>query len=61
MSTHYYPFAGKQLIYQIPNDAVLTTKIGLLSSLRDYQAVSDKISRGRGQRSRNVSIETHVS
>uniref|UniRef100_A0A3Q3J0U8 Tubulin tyrosine ligase-like family, member 10 n=1 Tax=Monopterus albus TaxID=43700 RepID=A0A3Q3J0U8_MONAL len=33
---------GKQLVYQIPNNSVLTTKIGLLSSLREYERVSSK-------------------
>uniref|UniRef100_A0A3B5K0N4 Tubulin tyrosine ligase like 10 n=1 Tax=Takifugu rubripes TaxID=31033 RepID=A0A3B5K0N4_TAKRU len=48
-SANYCNFReGKQLMYQIPNDAVLTTKIGLLGSLREYEGVSDKISRGRG-------------
>lgn len=49
------------MIYQIPNDAVLTTKIGLLSSLREYEGVSNKISHGRGLRSRTVPLETHMS
>uniref|UniRef100_A0A3B4ZQC9 Uncharacterized protein n=1 Tax=Stegastes partitus TaxID=144197 RepID=A0A3B4ZQC9_9TELE len=31
---------GEQLVFQIPNNAVLTTKIGLLSSLREYERVS---------------------
>uniref|UniRef100_A0A673MA12 Protein polyglycylase TTLL10-like n=1 Tax=Sinocyclocheilus rhinocerous TaxID=307959 RepID=A0A673MA12_9TELE len=39
----YYSFkAGGQLIYQIPNNKVLTTKIGLLNSLREYDRVSSK-------------------
>ncbi|XP_072553536.1 uncharacterized protein ttll10 [Salminus brasiliensis] len=39
----YYSFrAGEQLVYQIPNNKVLTTKIGLLNSLREYERVSSK-------------------
>lgn len=52
--TRYYLFAGKQLIYLIPNDAVLTTKIGLLSSLRECEAVSNNIRSSRALRSRTV-------
>uniref|UniRef100_A0A8C9WJX4 Tubulin tyrosine ligase like 10 n=1 Tax=Scleropages formosus TaxID=113540 RepID=A0A8C9WJX4_SCLFO len=37
----YYNFReGEQLLYQIPNNKVLTTKIGLLNSLRDYEKAS---------------------
>uniref|UniRef100_A0A8C2BQU0 Inactive polyglycylase TTLL10 n=1 Tax=Cyprinus carpio TaxID=7962 RepID=A0A8C2BQU0_CYPCA len=47
----YYSFkAGGQLIYQIPNNKVLTTKIGLLNSLREYDRVSSKVNYGRGNR-----------
>ncbi|KAI5095675.1 inactive polyglycylase TTLL10 [Silurus meridionalis] len=42
--------AGEQLVYQIPNNRVLTTKIGLLNSLREYERVSCKINHGKGQR-----------
>ncbi|XP_028439794.1 protein polyglycylase TTLL10 isoform X1 [Perca flavescens] len=42
--------AGEQLVYQIPNNKVLTTKIGLLSSLREYERVSSKVHHGRGLR-----------
>ncbi|XP_045912561.1 protein polyglycylase TTLL10 isoform X2 [Micropterus dolomieu] len=42
---------GEQLVYQIPNNKVLTTKIGLLSSLREYERVSSKVNHGRGLRS----------
>ncbi|XP_040181927.1 inactive polyglycylase TTLL10 [Rana temporaria] len=38
---------GEQLLYQIPNNKVLTTKIGLLSSLREYERVMQKISKAR--------------
>ncbi|KAM5140327.1 inactive polyglycylase TTLL10 [Mantella aurantiaca] len=38
---------GEQLLYQIPNNKVLTTKIGLLSSLRDYERVTQKINKAR--------------
>ncbi|XP_057684366.1 protein polyglycylase TTLL10 [Corythoichthys intestinalis] len=41
---------GKQLVYQIPNNKVLTTKIGLLSSLREYERVSSKVNHGRALR-----------
>ncbi|CAL8363865.1 unnamed protein product [Lota lota] len=41
---NYYHFReGHQLLYQIPNNTVLTTKIGLLSSLREYERVSTKV------------------
>ncbi|XP_001920282.4 inactive polyglycylase TTLL10 isoform X2 [Danio rerio] len=47
----YYRFrAGYQLLYQIPNNKVLTTKIGLLNSLREYDRVSSKINYGHGNR-----------
>ncbi|KAJ8016654.1 hypothetical protein DPEC_G00009490 [Dallia pectoralis] len=41
---------GQQLLYQISNNKVLTTKIGLLSSLREYDRVSSKVKHGRGLR-----------
>ncbi|CAJ1055374.1 protein polyglycylase TTLL10 isoform X6 [Xyrichtys novacula] len=41
---------GEQLVYQIPNNKVLTTKIGLLSSLREYERVSSKVNHGGGLR-----------
>ncbi|XP_056158219.1 protein polyglycylase TTLL10 [Lampris incognitus] len=41
---------GEQLLYQIPNNKVLTTKIGLLSSLREYDRVCNKVNNGRGLR-----------
>ncbi|XP_077432304.1 protein polyglycylase TTLL10 [Vanacampus margaritifer] len=41
---------GEQLVYQIPNNKVLTTKIGLLSSLREYERVSCKVNHGRALR-----------
>ncbi len=41
---------GGQLIYQIPNNKVLTTKIGLLNSLREFDRVSSKVNYGRGNR-----------
>ncbi|XP_031421395.1 protein polyglycylase TTLL10 [Clupea harengus] len=48
----YYNFKeGEQLLYQIPNNKVLTSKIGLLNSLREYDRVSSKVNRGRGLRS----------
>ncbi|XP_063292949.1 inactive polyglycylase TTLL10 [Pelobates fuscus] len=36
---------GEQLVYQIPNNKLLTTKIGLLNSLREYERVMIKISK----------------
>uniref|UniRef100_A0A8C2ZW21 Tubulin tyrosine ligase like 10 n=1 Tax=Cyclopterus lumpus TaxID=8103 RepID=A0A8C2ZW21_CYCLU len=41
---------GEQLVYQIPNNKVLTTKIGLLSSLRQYERVSSKVNHGKALR-----------
>ncbi|XP_077167321.1 inactive polyglycylase TTLL10 [Paroedura picta] len=42
----YYNFReGEQLLYQIPNNKLLTTKIGLLVNLREYERVMRKISR----------------
>ncbi|XP_043849804.1 inactive polyglycylase TTLL10 [Dromiciops gliroides] len=42
----YYSFReGEQLLYQIPNNKLLTTKIGLLNALREYARVMNKISR----------------
>ncbi|XP_077587653.1 protein polyglycylase TTLL10 isoform X2 [Stigmatopora nigra] len=41
---------GQQLVYQIPNNKVLTTKIGLLNSLREYERVSSKVNHGRAIR-----------
>ncbi|KAM4015806.1 inactive polyglycylase TTLL10 isoform 2-T10 [Anomaloglossus baeobatrachus] len=38
---------GEQLLYQIPNNKVLTTKIGLLNSLREYERVMQKINKAR--------------
>ncbi|KAK3547254.1 hypothetical protein QTP86_017805 [Hemibagrus guttatus] len=48
--TYYHFRAGEQLVYQIPNNRVLTTKIGLLNSLREYDRVISKINHGKGQR-----------
>ncbi|XP_060115578.1 inactive polyglycylase TTLL10 [Heteronotia binoei] len=42
----YYNFReGEQLLYQLPNNKLLTTKIGLLVNLREYERVMSKISR----------------
>ncbi|KAM6924915.1 protein polyglycylase TTLL10 [Xenentodon cancila] len=50
-SANYSSFReGEQLVYQIPNNTVLTTKIGLLSSLREYERVSSKVKHGRASR-----------
>ncbi|XP_074074884.1 inactive polyglycylase TTLL10 isoform X2 [Macrotis lagotis] len=41
----YYSFReGEQLLYQIPNNKLLTTKIGLLNALREYTRIMNKIS-----------------
>ncbi|KAF7655265.1 hypothetical protein LDENG_00058110 [Lucifuga dentata] len=49
--TNYYNFReGVQLVYQIPNNKHLTTKIGLLSSLREYERVWSKVNQGEGLR-----------
>uniref|UniRef100_A0A671EMP6 Tubulin tyrosine ligase like 10 n=1 Tax=Rhinolophus ferrumequinum TaxID=59479 RepID=A0A671EMP6_RHIFE len=34
---------GNQLLYQLPNNKLLTTKIGLLCALREYSRVTNKI------------------
>ena len=34
---------GEQLVNHIPNINLLTTKLGLLSSLQEYQRVQDKM------------------
>ncbi|XP_006871820.1 PREDICTED: protein polyglycylase TTLL10-like [Chrysochloris asiatica] len=36
---------GEQLLYQLPNNKLLTTKIGLLSALREYSRVVNKINK----------------
>ncbi|XP_038602973.1 inactive polyglycylase TTLL10 isoform X3 [Tachyglossus aculeatus] len=36
---------GKQLLYQIPNNKHLTTKIGLLNSLREYGRIMSRVNR----------------
>uniref|UniRef100_A0A8D0DNX7 Tubulin tyrosine ligase like 10 n=1 Tax=Salvator merianae TaxID=96440 RepID=A0A8D0DNX7_SALMN len=42
----YYNFReGEQLLYQIPNNKILTTKIGLLMNLREYERVMRKINK----------------
>ncbi|XP_053136896.1 inactive polyglycylase TTLL10 isoform X2 [Hemicordylus capensis] len=42
----YYNFReGEQLLYQIPNNKILTTKIGLLMNLREYERIMRKISK----------------
>uniref|UniRef100_A0A3Q2DNT8 Tubulin tyrosine ligase like 10 n=1 Tax=Cyprinodon variegatus TaxID=28743 RepID=A0A3Q2DNT8_CYPVA len=37
---------GRHLMYQIPNNMVLTTKIGLLRSLREFEQVGRKVQHG---------------
>ena len=36
---------GKQLLYQLPNNKLLTTKIGRLSALREHSRVLSKTSK----------------
>ncbi|XP_054577345.1 inactive polyglycylase TTLL10 isoform X2 [Eptesicus fuscus] len=36
---------GEQLLYQLPNNKLLTTKIGLLNALREYARVISRVSR----------------
>ncbi|XP_075629741.1 inactive polyglycylase TTLL10 [Balearica regulorum gibbericeps] len=43
--TYYHFKEGEQLLYQIPNNRVLTSKIGLLCCLREQERVMKKISR----------------
>ncbi|KAM3824269.1 inactive polyglycylase TTLL10 isoform 1-T1 [Vipera latastei] len=44
---------GEQLLYQIPNNKILTTKIGLLMNLREYDRVMKKV----GQTARLLKME----
>lgn len=50
-SFFFFLSKGEQLVYQIPNNKVLTTKIGLLNSLREYDRISSKINNGKGHKS----------
>ncbi|XP_072740416.1 inactive polyglycylase TTLL10 [Ciconia boyciana] len=43
--TYYHFKEGEQLLYQIPNNGVLTSKTGLLCCLREQERVMKKISR----------------
>ncbi|NXL46652.1 TTL10 polyglycylase, partial [Podilymbus podiceps] len=43
--TYYHFKEGEQLLYQIPNNRVLTSKMGLLCCLREQERVMKKISR----------------
>ncbi|XP_010575840.1 PREDICTED: inactive polyglycylase TTLL10 [Haliaeetus leucocephalus] len=43
--TYYHFKEGEQLLYQIPNNGVLTSKIGLLCCLREQQRMIKRISR----------------
>ncbi|KFW11256.1 Inactive polyglycylase TTLL10, partial [Fulmarus glacialis] len=43
--TYYHFKEGEQLLYQIPNNGVLTSKIGLLCCLREQERMMKKISR----------------
>ncbi|XP_015738279.1 inactive polyglycylase TTLL10 isoform X2 [Coturnix japonica] len=46
--TYYHFKEGEQLLYQIPNNIVLTSKIGLLSCLREQERVMRKINLNSG-------------
>ncbi|KAL2103596.1 hypothetical protein ACEWY4_000464 [Coilia grayii] len=50
VATYYNFREGEQLVYQIPNNKVLTSKIGLLNSLREYDRVCIKVNQGRALR-----------
>ncbi|XP_014873459.1 protein polyglycylase TTLL10 isoform X1 [Poecilia latipinna] len=41
---------GRHLVFQIPNNMVLTTKIGLLNSLREFERITSKIRYKNGHR-----------
>lgn len=41
----FSPRTGEQLLYQIPNNSILTSKTGLLSCLREQERVMKKINR----------------
>ncbi|XP_014326786.1 inactive polyglycylase TTLL10 [Xiphophorus maculatus] len=41
---------GRHLVFQIPNNMILTTKIGLLTSLREFERISSKIKYKDGHR-----------
>ncbi|OXB78178.1 UNVERIFIED_CONTAM: hypothetical protein H355_007320 [Colinus virginianus] len=43
--TYYHFKEGEQLLYQIPNNGVLTSKTGLLSCLREQERVTKKTNR----------------
>ncbi|XP_037540456.1 protein polyglycylase TTLL10 [Nematolebias whitei] len=49
---------GQQLLYQIPNNDVLTTKIGLLCSLRAYERMSGTVR--HSQRFRRLKIKDFI-
>nr|XP_026693357.1 uncharacterized protein LOC100186709 isoform X1 [Ciona intestinalis] len=45
---NYHSFReGEQLCYQIPNNKLLTTKIGLLTTLQEYDRVMNKVKKGK--------------
>uniref|UniRef100_A0A4W4FYF0 Uncharacterized protein n=1 Tax=Electrophorus electricus TaxID=8005 RepID=A0A4W4FYF0_ELEEL len=57
-SHNYYNFReGEQLVYQIPNNKVLTTKIGLLNSLREYDRVRSKVDHRQELRSNTTQLK----
>ncbi|XP_035200808.1 inactive polyglycylase TTLL10 isoform X2 [Oxyura jamaicensis] len=53
--TYYHFKEGEQLLYQIPNNTVLTSKIGLLSCLREQERVMKKV--GRSSNSKLLKME----
>ncbi|XP_068514782.1 inactive polyglycylase TTLL10 [Anas acuta] len=53
--TYYHFKEGEQLLYQIPNNRVLTSKIGLLSCLREQERVMKKV--GRSSNSKLLKME----
>ncbi|XP_035758038.1 inactive polyglycylase TTLL10 [Egretta garzetta] len=48
--TYYHFKEGEQLLYQIPNNGILTSKIGLLCCLREQERVMKKITRSSNSR-----------
>ncbi|KFQ04431.1 Protein polyglycylase TTLL10, partial [Leptosomus discolor] len=55
--TYYHFKEGEQLVYQIPNNGVLTSKIGLLCCLREQERVMQKIRRNSNSK-KNIK-QTH--
>uniref|UniRef100_A0A096MCE3 Tubulin tyrosine ligase like 10 n=1 Tax=Poecilia formosa TaxID=48698 RepID=A0A096MCE3_POEFO len=52
---------GRHLVFQIPNNMVLTTKIGLLNSLREFERITSKIRYKNGHSpSRRLKMEEFI-